>query len=352
MVAKPKEFKSLAEIQKLEKLPQIMLYSSSDSFEFELLAEKYKNALTHSSGTYEVIVFVSEPGDADRFFSEIFNFSMFATTKLFIIKSAQQFFKPMVSQTKDYLDNMKLKLENIPENYIILIHFEADVPAKIAGLFGSAGLLKSRNYYPNETRDALNEILKNEKITFDQDAFDEFIYKTHPSHGAYTKNLQKLMLYLNKKHYNREDIDSVLFNNTELNASVLVDLIFQNREYEFFKELSKYRSEADKLLLFLTILLNRVNEIRKFRVLSRQSQINEEAIIQMLGMNGFSEKRQRFVLSRMKKESTYFTDRVLDSLYEMLIDLNIRSKVTGDKEEVMMFFSMKMTELFHLMKIR
>lgn len=342
--SKPFEFKNFLDFQGRNSVPQIMLYASKDSYEFDLIAERYKELIRNAAQPFEIVIYVSEPGDADKFFAEIFNFSMFATTKLFIIKSAQQFFKSIANLKKD-------QLENIPEEYLVLMHFDNnEIPAKILSLFGkNTGILKAKNYYPGETRQALEEILKMEKLTLDQDAFDEFIYKTHPSHGAYLKNIRKLQLYFNKKNFSHEDVQNVLSNDNDLNASYLVDLIFLNHEFDFFRELSKFRTESDNLLLFLSILLSRTNELRKYKVLVKQRQYNEELIFQMLGIQAYSEKRKRFVLSRMQKEARYFSDKAVETLYDILIDLGMKSKLNAGKN-LMIYFVMRMTELFRILK--
>ena len=351
---KPVEFKNFLEFAKLEKFPQFFIYSSKDSYEFDIITDLYKEKFTGSALEYETIVYVSEPGDSDRFFSEIFNLSMFSQNKLFIIKSAQTFFKPVLAMKKEQLEQLNLNIQNITNTYIILIHFDSgEIPQKIKTLFASnSGFLKSSSYFPNETRQALESILSDEKITFDNDAIDEFIFKIPPSHGAYLKNIKKLNLYLNKKHYTVNDINEIFSNQTEMNSSVLVDMIFQNREFEFFRELSKFNQNADTLLLFLAILLNRTNDLRKYRIISRQKSLDETFLIEMLGMQSFSPKRQRFILSRFEKESRAFPDVAIDLLYEILLDISIKSKINSNKQELMLYFVMKMTKFFNVVSSR
>lgn len=113
MATKTKEYKNSIEFLNdwNQKLPQIVFVAAKESYEFEILAERYKDSIRKTGEPYEIVIFVSEPGDFERFQSEAFNLDMFSNRKLFIIKSGLEFFKPISSgkgrTTNPYKNNFQ-----------------------------------------------------------------------------------------------------------------------------------------------------------------------------------------------------------------------------------------------------
>lgn len=93
MATKTKEYKNSIEFLNdwNQKLPQIVFVAAKESYEFEILAEKYKDSIRKTGESHEIVIFVSEPGDFERFQSEAFNLDIFSNRKLFIIKSGLEF---------------------------------------------------------------------------------------------------------------------------------------------------------------------------------------------------------------------------------------------------------------------
>lgn len=97
MATKTKEYKNSIEFLAdwNERLPQIVFVAAKESYEFEIIAEKYKEEIRKTGEPFEIVIFVSEPGDFEKFQSEAFNLDMFSNRKLFIVKSGLEFFKPI-----------------------------------------------------------------------------------------------------------------------------------------------------------------------------------------------------------------------------------------------------------------
>ncbi|MCE9499589.1 MAG: DNA polymerase III subunit delta [Leptospira sp.] len=350
-----KEFRSSLEVTSKpgSVLSPVFICCSENSFEFDQIIDFYKKRLSEQGEPFEVVVFVSEPGDAEKLFSEIFNLSMFSSKKLIIIKSGSDFFKPLLtSAKKEYFDNFKRSISGFQDNTFILIHYDAkDAPQKLYSMFNNKfSLLKSKNFYPDETRRKLEEILESEKISFDPAAIDEFIHKTPPNTGAYSRNIKKLQSYLGKKHYVIDDIKEILFNTNEYNPFNLADLVFKNNKHEFLKEFSKFRPESDSLLSLLTILLNRLDEIRKAKIIFKRLGDNDDSkFFEILGFTSYSEARKKFTKSRLKKETRWFNDKSIEFFYDFLIEMNIRIKSGSIREGLDFVFIRNIEKLFLLL---
>lgn len=356
-----KEIKNFFEISHLniDNLPRILIYLSLDSFEFDLLVDHYREKLYKLHETYEFVVYVSEPGDQEKLFSELFNFSMFSCWKLVIIKFGSSFFQPILSPSKkEIFENFKNSIPNIDEKIFLLIHYDSkELPTKLVTLFNNKfAILKSRNYYPEERRKALEEILKNEKVSLEPDAIDEFIHRVTPHIGSYIKNIRKIKNLLNKKNFTLEDIREVLFPSSEFNPFQLVESIFKNDKVEFYKEFYKIKPHEDsvsQILAFLSVFVNRLDEVRKAKILFQKypNEQDSEEFFRQMNMSSYSEPRKRFVKNRLKKESALFSDEIVSYAYQIAIDINIHLK-TSSLKDINYFFIPKFNSLFLLLSSR
>ena len=338
------EYKNIHEFtsdyQSKKTLPQVLIYVSLDSFEFDLLTDIYRTDLMNSGDPYEVVVYVAETGDLEKLFSEMFNLSMFSPQKLLIIKSGSDFFKGILTAGKKELyESFRRNMPNLGDRVYVLVHYDAkDIPAKLGNLFDNRfGLIKNRSFYAEERRPALEAILKTEKAQLEEHAKDELIHRIPPNTGAYIKAIRKLKLMLNKKEFSLADVEEVLFNRSEFNPFQLVDLLFSNNKAEFFRELSKLKPSAESNFVFLsllTALLNRTDEVRKAKVLfKRFKDENDSEFFKYLGMASYSDGRKKFIKSRLRRETRLFSTRALDTLYTLILSFNKKAKTSSVKDD-------------------
>jgi len=350
------EYQDLYELfsKSLDELPSKFLYVSEDSFEFDLLADFYKSTMKKQGEPFEIVVYVSEPGDLEKFYGELFNLSMFSRKKLCIVKSGSDFLKPVSTGKGKFYDELKLGLSKIDKETILLLHYDSrDISPKLKSLFSeNSGYIKSRNYFPNETRQALEKIIRHEKITMDTEAIDEFIHKTFPSFGSYIRSVKKLKTYFGKKHFSIADIKELLSGSADYSPDQLVEFLFSNSKFEFFREFSKMKpdtSDTDKLYLrLLSKLLEKNNEIRKAKVLLKKfrNREDENEFFKLMGMESYSPARKKFIRSRLVRETEIFSDKAISYLYDSLIELNFKFKASSLKDKDNFFFIQKIEKLF------
>ncbi len=329
------EFKNSTEIlvAGLKDLPNVLFYVSEDSLEFDLIATHYKDLFKKIGEQYETITIVPDDEDVSKLFTELFNFSMFSNWKLILIRGGSDFFKPFLkTDKKDMYDNFKRNITGISEKIFLVIHLDSkDLPAKISTLFDNKfGLLKNRNFWPDDRKKALDILCRAEKIIFDPEAIEEFIHRVPPNTGSYHRSITKLKTLLHKKHFSAKEVVDILFPTNEFNPFQLAEYIFQKNKLEFYKEFSKLNREGENhtkgILAFLTAMLNRTDEVRKAKILFNRFKNDDEEIFKALEMNSYSEGRKRFIKQRLKKETGLFSEKALNFLYDFLINLNIREK--------------------------
>ncbi len=354
------ELGSLYQLLKIKKipLPSIFVYVSEDSFEFEIAIEHYKEVLEKSGIVAEILVFVSESGDHGKLFAEVFTPDMFFPNKLIILKNGSSFFKPLLdskasSEFKDIASAFQKNVPSISSDIHFLIHYDQkDLPAAFHKLFqGEFSLYKPKAIYSKDIKPALNEALEQEGIELEPEAADEFVHKIPPHTGAYIKNLRKLKLFLNKKKFSKSDVENVLFGQSSLNIQNLVEHLIFSRKGEFFKEFTKFEYENSEILSFLSRLLNKLDEIRKFRILriNNRGEVPIPIMVEYLRFYSYSEGRNYHMRNQLIKEASLFTTKSLIQIYEIILSLNIKFKSGLRDEEGRIYFNQRILEIFQIL---
>ena len=341
------------QIEVEKSLPQILLFTSQDHYEFELIIEKYKKLIKENTENLETFIISSEAGDVESFYTEISSFDMFSSSKLYIIKKATNFFKGLNVKSKQKLASLlKESILSLNDKFNLLIHYDHwDTPKSVLNfLQPSTCHIKSKQFFPSEYRKKLQKALKFKKSKIEEEGIDTFIDKTPPTIGYYIKNIDKLYSHLNKKVFNLEDIKLVLYNSNEINFNVLVDFFFNNQKNSFHKEFSKFIEKKDSWLYFLNIFLKKLNQIRKFKNLTQlkyKQQVSEQEIYEILGFSShFSPQRKSFLMNTLKKQAEFFNDHLITKLYEFCIDTNIKMKTSLKPEEVTLYLKNQINTFF------
>lgn len=355
------EFKNSPEIlsRNLSELPNILLYVSEDSLEFDILVSHYKNLFKKNGEQFETITYVPDDEDVGKLFMELFNYSMFSSWKLILIREGNDFFKTFTKEgKKEIYANFKNNIGNLSEKIYLVVHINSkELSAKISSLFNNKfGILKNRNFYNDERKKALEDICRAEKIILDPEAVEEFIHRVPPNTGSYFRSITKLKNLIHKKHFTADEVVEILFPASEFNPFHLTDIIFSGNRQEFYKEFEKLSRDGENqtrnILSLLNSLLGRIDEVRKARLLFRRFPDSDSEIWKHLGMGNYSDGRKRHIKIRLKKEVSLFSTKALDFFYDFLIQMSIREKSSSMKTQDSsgIYFQTNIEKLFQILK--
>ncbi|GBF51324.1 putative DNA polymerase III, delta subunit [Leptospira ryugenii] len=355
----PKEFPSLFELLKLTAidLPPVFVYVGEDSFEYEIAVDHYKEKLESLGNQLDIIVIVAEGGEYEQFFADLFTPDMFYPDKLIILKNGSLFFKPLLetksnSEFKDYIVGFQKNISQLGDNVHLLIHYDQkDLPSSFQTLFkGEYVYYKPKPIYPQDAPKVIREVLDQEKVQMEEEAFHEFLHRIPANLGAYLKNIRKLKAIFKKTKFTLADIHSALFTQKEMNATALVESLLQGKKADYFKEFTKFNDDNSEILQFLTRCLYKLDEIRKIRII--KSKHNGEVPIpimdEILKTGSFSEARKGFMRKQLLAEAKHFTDKSINQLYDLLIEMNMKFKSGLRDEEGRVYFIQKSLAMFQL----
>lgn len=339
-------------------LPQITGYVSIDSYEFEEITEFYREWLRKEYLQFETIVFTGETGDLQTFFSQVFNPDMFYPTKLLIIRSGLSFFKPFIGtgskKTNDLFKQFTDQFSFISDKTYILFHYDHwDIPQNLRKLFqNQLAVVLSKSFFANQTKQALEKILKYEDLSMSPEAMDEFLFRTPPYFGHYLKNIRKLRMFTNRKKFELSDIEQILITESKTNYQELANYFFQFRKQDFFREFSKITDINAELGTILAKILERLNELRIFKIYHRKFHgiIPQEELFLALGMGSYSQGRKYHIFQELSNQSKYLTDFAIMEIYNGLIDLNFKHKFSSHPESLKIYSKQKFLNLFSVLE--
>lgn len=340
--------------------PNLVAYISPDPFEFDLLIQHYKQKFLNEGNPFEVIIFVGEENDSAEFINLILNPDLFSPKKLIIIKTGVEFFgKSLDSEkTTGMFHTFQSALTNVPDSIQILIQFQDKGDAKKITRFekllpGTASLIHSKTFYPNKFGEKLQLASKYVGLHLEAGAKEEFYYRITPHLGTYLSALQKLKLFFaDKKEISKEELLEVLNLKAETNLFQMADAYMANQKKNFLNEFSKLGNSQSQALGFFSILLTKLDEVRKAKVLNRRynNNIPEEVLYKKLNWETYASGRKYILRSHLNHSLGIFNEKQIGNTYDTIITLNQKFKSITGKDEWKNMFLREFLFLFDAME--
>ena len=329
----------------LEK-PDIILLSGNDPDIMEGVLEKIKKRLDKERGNFELFSFSGVPGDEMLFYEEIFNAPLFSPYRLIILRQARELFKNI---SKEQSARLQTEMEKLPDNTLIVIYYSGEPPASFVKIFNKRIFHHtSKEIYSNQLPVFILETAHRLNISLTEEALHELRERVEPREGAISLALHRLKDILPKeKHHNIgiSEVREIVFLNTGMNSFNLVDSLFSGDRMDSERELSHYNEHSDNIFGLLKLILNRTDEIRKFRS-GKEMRMNNEEMIVHLGLKNRPPFIQKKILERLSRESRTFVSSRLTDIYNFLIDVQKEYKSQVPQKEHMKVFQIKMQEVF------
>jgi len=328
--------------------PDILLLSGPDPDVLEGVLEKIRKRLNKDIGEYETTSFSGEPGDDALFLNEIFNIPLFAVYRLIIVRQAQDTFK--ISGTgSGGLKHLEAEFKKLPDRTFIVMLYAGSPPAGFLKIFSNRLYHHAaREIYPNQLPLVIMETAHKLGISLLEDAVNEIRERVEPREGAISLALHRLKDALPPERHHKitlEEVREIIFPNLGMNAFALIDSLFAEDRMDCERELTNYNESSDNIFGILKLMLNRTDEIRKYRV-GKELSMNSSELIELLGLKNRPPFVQKKILERLTGESRRFNTERLNKIYDFLIFIQIEFKSTIPAKEQMKIFQMHIQELF------
>ncbi|MDH5654419.1 MAG: hypothetical protein OEZ34_00805 [Spirochaetia bacterium] len=327
--------------------PDILFLSGNDPDILEGILEKVRKRLNKEVGEYETTSFSGEPGDDSLLFNEIFNIPLFGVYRLIVVRQCQEIFKQMISGNG--LKLLKENFKNIPDRTLMVMLFSG-IPAEgFVKAFGEKLYHhKALEIYPNQLPMFIMETAHKLGLSLQEEALNEIRERVEPKEGAVSLALQRLKDNLPQERHHKitvQEVRDIIFPNLGMNAFALIDALFSEDRMDSERELTNFNESSDNLFGILKLILNRTDEIRKFRT-GKKLNMNNIEMIDLLGLKNRPAFVQKKILERLTGESRRFNTKRLDRIYDFLISIQMEFKSAIPARQQMKIFQVYLLEIF------
>lgn len=323
--------------------PPIFLISGTDLTLFDLVVERVKKRLAKSVDSYETTIFTGESGDELRFHEEVFNIPLFVPHRMIVVHRADVIFKPALSSAKT-LERYIEDFQKIPDRTFLVLEHAGVPPAKLLKIFdGKLVHFATRELFENRVIDVIRDLEKRLHMRLDDEAILELRERIEPRAGAIEQamtRMKSLLPHNSDGTVTGEDIREVLFPVPGINPFRMVDAIFERNHGAVRRELLRWNSSTDNIFTILKLMLNRTDEIRRARV-GYSHGMNDEEVLKLLNLDKRPPFVKKKITRRLHGEITAFDGRVIDGIYEMLMDMQTEFRMQTPPSKHLLVFEEK-----------
>ena len=299
------------------------------------LLNSFKNKIKlHYNEKSEIISFSQDEiiSNKNAFQNEVANQSLFSKNKIFIIDQA-------TDKILDYLDNILVDGEN---NKFFIFANILDKKSKL------------RNYFEKETNCGAIACYEDNDLTLKKITFNK-LKKFQPVQQRIINTIVENCNGSRVKLNNELDKINIFFNNQKIDEDKLLQLlnIVENENFNSLKNaalngnkkltnklLSETTIEEDKIILYLSIINQRANQINQIRMNSEKTSY-ENALTKIKPPIFWKEKPN--VIAQLKKWKEGNINILLKNLYEL--ELKIKSNSSLNKKNLVKKFIVDICDL-------
>ena len=323
--------------------PPAILVSGQDASIFDRVDDLLRNQVLKREAV-DITVLTGEQEDGALLLKEIFNLPLFSPYRLFLVKDAKPSFEYILSKERAAEHR---NLNNIADRTMLAFYFEGEPTKAMLSVFGENLIhLHTKPLYSDSMEQAIRRTAAELSVNLTEEAVAEIRERVAAKEGAIFDALHQLKsAQPGKAATGIETVRDVLFPKAGFDMFRLIDACFMGDVYTFSREIMKYNPPDDTLLALLRLLLNRTDELRKYRI-SQSLNLSTDETINLVGLKNRHPFIQKKTLKRLSEEANRFHSDRLRRIYEMLVETSSSFRLTVPMHEQSMFFQTKMIEIF------
>lgn len=323
--------------------PPVILVSGSDPSIFDHTGDFIRNQLLKHE-TVELTVLTGEQDDAAVLLAEAFNLPLFSPYRLFIVKNAGPIFRYILS---DERSPEQQNFSNLPERTMLALYFEGEPTKAMLKLFGDRLIhLQTKNLYADNMEEAIRRAAMHLRLDLTEEALLEIRERVPPREGAIHDALKRLKEMHTKNHaVTLEEVRDILFPKAGWDMFRLVDACFTGDIYTFSREMMKSNPPEDNFLALLKQLLNRADELRRYRI-CRALNLSPEETFATVGLKNRHPFIQKKALRRLSEEAQRFGAERLERLYATITETSSSFRLNVPLDHQAAFFEKKAIDIF------
>ena len=314
--------------------PQVLLVSGKDMAVSTSIRKRLQKRLEEQVGTYEWIAFSNELEEGLRLQSELENIPLFGPFyRVLLVHHAQEVLRGLnTGKTKNTATPFGHALENLPPNLILLLFYEGVAPQYLLKVFTKSSFahLSTREIYADKLERTLRSSISNHGIKLSEEAFYFLLENVEAKQGSMEGILAQLASSTPRnKEIPLAEVQSILKPISGWDIFALIDALFAGHLQKSILEYKQFNPNNDNIFVLLTLILQRLNQIRWARVCYQQRMPNSE-LISFLGLEKIPKFVQDKILKRLRQEAMHYDEARQERIYKFLMRIhkNFRSQVS------------------------
>ncbi len=342
----------LTSLEKSFPHPSLVLVTGSDSAMAAYCAKAIKSFLQQKSETqnFEQIVF-SPDEPLERFLFELENQPIFANPRLLLIYDGTAIFQELKGSKKKKAQ-FETSLRLAPQNLIILFSIPGKLSASNLTLFDATSHtfhLITKPLYENQVHRSLIQSIKEHKIELTEEAWGALRAVQDHRKSSHLKIANRLKeIYAQKipnQAISKEEIQTLFTPEEAMNMFNFVDYLFAGNFDTTQQELTRYNPKENSFMVVLKLILNRLNEIRKFDC-AQQMGYSDSEMKKLLSISHLPPFIQKRILTRSHGIINRIPLQKQLKLYEILLQTQISFRTNFPQGEQLQFFRCQILPFF------
>jgi DNA polymerase III delta subunit len=324
-------------------LPPVILVSGSDPSIFDHTVDFIRSQLLKHE-TVEITLLTGEQEDAAVLVAAAFNLPLFSPYRLFIVKNAEPIFRYILS---DERSPDQQNFSSLPERTMLAFYLAGEPSKAMLRLFGDRLLhLHTKNLFAENMEEAIRRTARHLRLPLTEEALLEIRERLPPREGAVQDALKRIKeMHAENQPVTLEEVRDILFPKAGWDMFRLVDACFTGDIHTFSREMMKYSPPEDNFLAVLKQLLNRTDELRRYRICRAHNLSPDETLV-ILGLKNRHPFIQKKALKRLSEESQRFGAERLERMYEVITETSSAFRLNVPPDHQAVFFEKKVMDIF------
>lgn len=289
---------------------------------------------------FELITLTGIVEDLTYIVNEIYNFSLFSQNRIYVVRQGNQILK-----------NFKFKIRNLPDKTWLIIEYEDVFPFHLVQIEEDKILyLETKIIYENQIDFFLQTLAKQYNLILSEEALTEIKMLFPPKESILRSaifNLHQNIERVPEESYfvSYEQVRNIFYPIGGWDVFKIIDACFKKDIQTFLVEMEKYNPPEDNYFSLLKNLLNKTDELRKYKI-GKKMNMNSEEIVQLINADKKPTVIQKRILKDLEYYHNLFTLEKINKIYNFILEIYFSFRQNVEEKNKKTIFIKKAIEVF------
>ena len=340
------DFKSIDDLAKAIKKypidePLIVVVDGKDTALFNFISQ-FIETQVYKNVPVEISIFTGEQEDYSHFINDIYNYSLFVSYRLFVVRQSHI----IIKNIKNFV------IKDIPPKTWIIFEYEGSFPLKALKIpEGQIFHFETKILYENQIDKFIYEFAKKYRLVFSEEAITEMKVLFPPKESLLRTAIMNIARSLSQEQQSQEyyvtyeDIRRVFYPTAGWDIFKMIDAILNRDLQTFLIEIEKYNPPEDNYYNLLKNLLLKIEEIRKYQIAKRLN-FSQKELLKYIQADKKPVFIQNKILQQLERIVPHYSLEKLQKIYQFLVEISFGFRQNIEEGYKKTVFVKKVIEVF------